>query len=95
VNGKKVRRKEQVKEVISIATVRDAFSKRFQTTGIPAIPGNVNVACNIESTAIITIRLKVNAKSAIKLTSMFTAILGSRMLVNWIYGGRRISKLSI
>jgi preprotein translocase subunit SecD len=26
VNGKKVRRKEQVKEVISIATVRDAFS---------------------------------------------------------------------
>ena len=34
VNGKKVRRKEQVKEVISIATVRDAFSKRFQTTGL-------------------------------------------------------------
>ncbi|SHE23281.1 protein translocase subunit SecD [methanotrophic endosymbiont of Bathymodiolus puteoserpentis (Logatchev)] len=34
VNGKKVRRKEQIKEVISIATVRDAFSKRFQTTGL-------------------------------------------------------------
>jgi len=34
VNGKKIRRKEQVKEVISIATVRDAFSKRFQTTGL-------------------------------------------------------------
>jgi len=34
VNGKKIRRKEQIKEVISIATVRDAFSKRFQTTGL-------------------------------------------------------------
>ncbi len=34
VNGKKVERKEKVEEVISIATVRDAFSKRFQTTGL-------------------------------------------------------------
>ncbi len=34
VNGKKVRQKEKVEEVISIATVRDAFSKRFQTTGL-------------------------------------------------------------
>jgi len=34
VNGKKVRRKEKIEEVISIATVRDAFSKRFQTTGL-------------------------------------------------------------
>jgi preprotein translocase subunit SecD len=34
VNGKKVRRKEKTEEVISIATVRDAFSKRFQTTGL-------------------------------------------------------------
>ncbi|MCF7970645.1 MAG: protein translocase subunit SecD, partial [Methylococcaceae bacterium] len=34
VNGKKVRRKEQIEQVISIATVRDAFSKRFQTTGL-------------------------------------------------------------
>ncbi len=34
VNGKKIRRKEKVEEVISIATVRDAFSKRFQTTGL-------------------------------------------------------------
>ncbi|MBE0469133.1 MAG: protein translocase subunit SecD [Methyloprofundus sp.] len=34
VNGKKVHRKEKVEEVISIATVRDAFSKRFQTTGL-------------------------------------------------------------
>ncbi len=34
VNGKKIRRKEKVEEVISIATVRDSFSKRFQTTGL-------------------------------------------------------------
>jgi preprotein translocase subunit SecD len=32
--GKKIRHKEKVEEVISIATVRDAFSKRFQTTGL-------------------------------------------------------------
>ena len=29
------------------------------------------------------------------LTSMFTAILGTRMLINWIYGRRRVEKLSI
>lgn len=29
------------------------------------------------------------------LTSMFTAILGTRMLVNLVYGGRRVEKLSI
>jgi preprotein translocase subunit SecD len=29
------------------------------------------------------------------LTSMFTAILGSRMIINWIYGGRRVEKLAI
>ena len=29
------------------------------------------------------------------LTSMFTAILGTRMIINWIYGGRRVQKLSI
>jgi len=34
VNGKKIRRKQKVEEVISIATVRDSFSKRFQTTGL-------------------------------------------------------------
>lgn len=27
--------------------------------------------------------------------SMFTAITGTRMLVNWIYGGKRVEKLSI
>jgi len=34
VNGKKIRRKEKIEEVIRIATVRDAFSRRFQTTGL-------------------------------------------------------------
>ena len=29
------------------------------------------------------------------LTSMFTAILVTRMLINWIYGGRRLAKLAI
>jgi len=29
------------------------------------------------------------------LTSMFTAILGTRMVINWIYGGRRVQKLAI
>jgi preprotein translocase subunit SecD len=29
------------------------------------------------------------------LTSMFTAILGTRMVVNWVYGNREVEKLSI
>ncbi|PKM37227.1 MAG: protein translocase subunit SecD, partial [Gammaproteobacteria bacterium HGW-Gammaproteobacteria-10] len=29
------------------------------------------------------------------LSSMFTAILGTRMVINWIYGSRRVEKLSI
>ena len=29
------------------------------------------------------------------LSSMFTAILGTRMIVNWVYGNRRVEKLSI
>lgn len=34
VDGKKVQHKEKVEKVISIATIRDSFSKRFQTTGL-------------------------------------------------------------
>lgn len=34
VDGKKVHHREKVEKVISIATIRDAFSKRFQTTGL-------------------------------------------------------------
>ncbi len=33
-NGKKVRHKEKVEEVINVATIRDTFSKRFQITGL-------------------------------------------------------------
>jgi preprotein translocase subunit SecD len=29
------------------------------------------------------------------LTSMFTSVVGSRVLVNWIYGGRQIKRLPI
>jgi preprotein translocase subunit SecD len=29
------------------------------------------------------------------LSSMFTAITGTRMVINWVYGNRRIDKLSI
>lgn len=34
VDGEKVRLKEKVEKVISVATIRDVFSKRFQTTGL-------------------------------------------------------------
>ena len=34
VDGQKVRHKEKVEKVISVATIRDSFSKRFQTTGL-------------------------------------------------------------
>ena len=34
VNGQKVRHKEKEEKVISVATIRDSFSKRFQTTGL-------------------------------------------------------------
>ena len=33
-NGQKVRHKEKVEKVISVATIQGAFSKRFQTTGL-------------------------------------------------------------
>lgn len=34
VDGKKVQHKEKIEKVISVATIRDSFSKRFQTTGL-------------------------------------------------------------
>ena len=34
VNGEKVRHKEKVEKVISVATINGVFSKRFQTTGL-------------------------------------------------------------
>lgn len=34
IDGKKVHHREKVEKVISVATIRDSFSKRFQTTGL-------------------------------------------------------------
>ena len=34
VNGEKIRHKEKVEKVISVATIQGVFSKRFQTTGL-------------------------------------------------------------
>ncbi|MDD2758836.1 MAG: protein translocase subunit SecD [Methylomonas sp.] len=34
VDGQKVQHKEKIEKVISVATIRDSFSKRFQTTGL-------------------------------------------------------------
>lgn len=34
INGEKIRHKEKVEKVISVATIQGAFSKRFQTTGL-------------------------------------------------------------
>ena len=34
INGEKVRHKEKVEKVISVATIQGVFSKRFQTTGL-------------------------------------------------------------
>jgi len=34
INGQKIRHKEKVEKVISVATIQGAFSKRFQTTGL-------------------------------------------------------------
>jgi preprotein translocase subunit SecD len=34
VDGQKVRRKEKIEKVISVATIQGVFSKRFQTTGL-------------------------------------------------------------
>ncbi|MEE9336493.1 MAG: protein translocase subunit SecD [Methylococcaceae bacterium] len=34
VKGEKIRKKEKIEKVISVATIRDTFSKKFQTTGL-------------------------------------------------------------
>lgn len=45
VNGEKVRHKEKVEKVISVATIQGVFSKRFQTTGLdsPAEARNLSL----------------------------------------------------
>ncbi len=52
VNGEKVRTKEKVEKVISVATIRDAFSKRFQTTGLDSTTEARNLALLLRAGAL-------------------------------------------
>lgn len=52
VDGKKIRRKEKVEKVISVATIRDAFSKRFQTTGLDSTQEARNLALMLRAGAL-------------------------------------------
>lgn len=52
VNGKKVKHKEKVEKVISVATIRDTFSKRFQTTGLDSPQEARNLALLLRAGAL-------------------------------------------
>jgi len=52
VNGQKVRRKEKIEKVISVATIRDTFSKRFQTTGLDSPQDARNLALLLRAGAL-------------------------------------------
>ena len=52
VDGKKVRSKKKVEKVISIATIRDTFSKRFQTTGLDSTTEARNLALLLRAGAL-------------------------------------------
>jgi preprotein translocase subunit SecD len=52
VNGKKVRHKEKIEKVISVATIRDMFSKRFQTTGLDSPQEARNLALLLRAGAL-------------------------------------------
>lgn len=52
VNGQKVKRKEKVEKVISVATIRDTFSKRFQTTGLDSPQDARNLALLLRAGAL-------------------------------------------
>lgn len=52
VNGQKVVRKEKTEQVISVATIRDAFSKRFQTTGLDSPQEARNLALLLRAGAL-------------------------------------------
>ena len=52
VNGKKIRHKEKVEKVISVATIRDSFSKRFQTTGLDSTTEARNLALLLRAGAL-------------------------------------------
>jgi preprotein translocase subunit SecD len=52
VDGKKVHKREKVEKVISIATIRDSFSKRFQTTGLDSPEEARNLALLLRAGAL-------------------------------------------
>ncbi|WP_367154768.1 protein translocase subunit SecD [Methylomonas sp. HYX-M1] len=52
VDGQKVQHKEKVEKVISVATIRDSFSKRFQTTGLESAQEARNLALLLRAGAL-------------------------------------------
>ncbi len=52
VKGEKVRHKEKIEKVISVATIRDTFSKRFQTTGLDSPQEARNLALLLRAGAL-------------------------------------------
>lgn len=52
VNGEPVRRTERVEEVISVATIREPFGRRFQTTGLASSDEAHNTALLLRSGAL-------------------------------------------
>ena len=52
VNGEKVRLKKKVEKVISVATIRDSFSKKFQTTGLDSPQDARNLALLLRAGAL-------------------------------------------
>ncbi len=52
VDGRKVRKKKKVEEVINVATIRDSFSKRFQITGLDSTTEARNLALLLRAGAL-------------------------------------------
>ncbi|MDO9163854.1 MAG: protein translocase subunit SecD [Methylococcaceae bacterium] len=52
INGEKVRQKEKVEKVISVATIQGVFSKRFQTTGLDSPQEARNLALLLRAGAL-------------------------------------------
>jgi preprotein translocase subunit SecD len=52
INGQRVQQKEKVEKVISVATIRDSFSKRFQTTGLDSPQEARNLALLLRAGAL-------------------------------------------
>lgn len=52
IDGKKIHHREKVEKVISVATIRDSFSKRFQTTGLDSPEEARNLALLLRAGAL-------------------------------------------